>query len=112
MKLVIDISEEEFDCVFDRYADGEMPDDKSVTDLALYAIASGTEVKHGKWIWIVDESPATPVSPYELNWAGWGCDCCRNQPDDDSDWDDWDNPPKYKYCPNCGADMRGDTDGQ
>lgn len=75
------------------------------------AIANGTEVKQGHWIWVVDESPATPVSSYELNWAGWACDHCRKQPDDDSDWDDWNNPPKYKYCPNCGAEMGDKTDG-
>jgi hypothetical protein len=44
MKIVIDIEDAVLDCVIDRYADGEMPDDKSVFDMALYAIATGKQL--------------------------------------------------------------------
>lgn len=47
MKIVIDIEDAVLDCVIDRYADGEMPDDKSVFDMALYAIANGTALPKG-----------------------------------------------------------------
>ncbi len=80
----------------------------NVNDIEDLPSVNPQEPKTGHWIWIVDESPSTPVSPYELNWAGWACDCCREQPDNDSDWDDCDNPPKYNYCPNCGARMESE----
>ena len=44
MKIVIDIEDAVLDCVIDRYADGEMPDDKSVFDMALYTIANGKQL--------------------------------------------------------------------
>lgn len=71
MKVVIDISEDDFGCIYDRYADGEMPDDKSVFDMALYAIANGTALPkgHGRLIDadainIHDVSPAYGMEVY------------------------------------------------
>ena len=103
-KIVIELPDEDYIKIKNQHA---LKNEQlfNLTQSVYQAIANGTEVKQGHWIWMVDESPATPVSPYELNWAGWACDHCRKQPDDDSNWDDWDNPPKYKYCPNCGTRM-------
>lgn len=66
------------------------------------------EPKTGRWIWEIDETPSTPVSPYELNYAGWVCSCCHEFPDDICEWDDPDEPPTYKFCPNCGAKMESE----
>lgn len=63
------------------------------------------KAKMGKWIWEIDETPSTPVSPYELNYAGWVCSCCHKFPDDIYVWDDPDESPTHKFCPNCGAKM-------
>lgn len=60
----------------------------------------------GHWIWVFDETPSTPNSPYEVNYAGWVCSCCHKFPDDICEWDDPDEPPTYKFCPNCGSDNR------
>ena len=62
--------------------------------------------KTGHWVWEVDETPSTPVSPYELNYAGWVCSCCHEFPNDICEWDNPNEPPTYKYCPNCGAKMK------
>lgn len=64
--------------------------------------------KVGKWIWEIDETPSTPVSPAELEYAGWVCSCCHQFPDEICEWDNPDEPPVYKYCPNCGARMEVD----
>ena len=64
------------------------------------------EPRKGHWIWEIDETPSTSIAPYELNYAGWVCSCCHEFPDDKCEWDDPDEPPTYKFCPNCGADMR------
>ena len=61
--------------------------------------------KMGRWIWEIDETPSTPVSPAEINYCGWVCDHCHNFPDDDRDWDDYDCPPEFAFCPNCGTRM-------
>jgi hypothetical protein len=60
----------------------------------------------GHWVWELDETPSTPISPYELNYAGWVCSCCHEFPDDVCEWDNPDEPPTYKFCPNCGSDNR------
>lgn len=78
------------------------------TDIAIQALEQ--KQKTGKWVWEIDETPSTPVSPYELNYEGWVCSCCHQFPDDICEWDDLDEPPTYKFCPNCGADMRKSED--
>lgn len=72
-------------------------------DNAIQALEQ--QPKTGHWVWEIDETPSTPVSPYELNYEGWVCDCCHQFPDDICEWDDLDEPPTYKFCPNCGARM-------
>ena len=62
----------------------------------------------GHWIWELDETPSTPISPYELNYAGWVCSCCHEFPDDICEWDNPDEPPTYKFCPNCGAEIESE----
>lgn len=47
MKIVIDISEDDFGCIYDRYADGDSPDEKSLTDTVMYAIANGIVLPKG-----------------------------------------------------------------
>lgn len=66
--------------------------------------------KMGKWEWIFDVSEETPVSPEEIEYAGWGCSICHNPPDDICDWDDPNDPPTHKYCPNCGCAMKGELE--
>lgn len=35
----------------------------------------------------------------------WSCSNCGVV------FEDWDEKPTYNFCPNCGADMRGENDG-
>ena len=46
-----------------------------------------TKPKRGKWIYAKEQSEIVPM---------WECSCCRIR-----------MPKKFNYCPNCGADMRG-----
>ena len=77
-----------------------------MVNLLTIAVENGKPLPKGHWIWELDETPSTPVSSYELNYAGWVCSCCHEFPDDICEWDNPDEPPTYNYCPNCGADMR------
>lgn len=61
----------------------------------------------GEWIWNVDITPSSPVGAEEIDYVGWVCSHCHSCPDDYSEWDDIDEPPTYKYCPNCGSPMDG-----
>lgn len=54
--------------------------------------ADVAEVRHGKWITPTKINGRTFDIPH--------CSVCGNVPCD-----------KGKYCPNCGADMRGDKNG-
>lgn len=56
------------------------------------------EVKHGEWIMVIDENDCECIE----------CPLCGEQ-FYDGDNDTFDKP--YNYCPNCGADMRGDGNG-
>lgn len=76
---------------------------------------------YGSWVIItdilstIDELPVADVRPVVRGrWVrhycdedgkpdGWACDKCK-------EWYFF-GPSKPNFCPNCGADMRGDTDG-
>ena len=70
------------------YADGKVDG----YNLAGKAISSPR--KKGHWVGIDDE-------PCEV----WECDVCGCV------CEDWTGKPTYNFCPNCGADMRGEEDG-
>jgi hypothetical protein len=99
---------------FDWWGEGEQDDfgkgNNSMLEEVIEAIEefpSVTPIRpKGHWIWVFDETPSTPNSPYEVNYAGWVCSCCHKFPDDICEWDDPDEPPTYKFCPNCGSDNR------
>ena len=74
-------------------------------------LAMRQEPRKGYWIWELDETPSTSISPYELNYAGWVCSCCHEFPDDICEWDNPDEPPTYKFCPNCGSYNGGASNG-
>ena len=40
----------------------------------------------------------------ELVYDTWSCGCCGKY------FPEWDEKPGWNYCPNCGADMRGEKD--
>ena len=63
--------------------------------------------KVGHWMWNCSTIPSTPVSPEEIDYCGWVCSECKQFPDD-NDWDDPDEPPHYRYCPNCGCPMESE----
>lgn len=64
--------------------------DKSSCKRILYQMPT-VEVKHGKW---------------ELAEDGWYCSVCKLYPPFDCDPEEKGIP----YCPNCGADMRKETE--
>lgn len=66
----------------------------TIMDEALkkYQTADVLEVKHGKWISRKNE-------PKHNGW--WTCSECQGRFD-----------YEWKFCPNCGADMRGGLDAQ
>lgn len=63
--------------------------------------ADVVEVMHGEWKYEqLDEYKFYKVTcPY--------CDACYM-----GNYDAYNDPDEFNYCPNCGADMRGTTDGQ
>lgn len=70
--------------------------DEPFTKDTLYAITEllpSVELKHGEWI-EEHEIQDYLVCPF--------CDVHFNMCDNDTEW--------FNYCPNCGADMRGDKD--
>lgn len=82
-----------------------------VIDLVNDADEVGTEpVRHGQWEWY--EDPITSLFPDPD--YGWRCSQCkedaeaiiqRASPTANVFFDDSDVPPKFDYCPNCGAKM-------
>ena len=60
-------------------------------------IVDAVPVVHGRWI---DEGQYADYHPHHA----WRCsECGEHVIEIDTPW--------YKYCPNCGADMRGEQDG-
>ena len=47
MQIVIDISEDDLNFMKDMFADGETPDERSLTETTMYAIAKGTPLLKG-----------------------------------------------------------------
>lgn len=65
--------------------------------------------KQGEWVWEEDWTPSSPAGPAECNYAGWVCSECGGFPDEKqkyAEWDDPDEKPTYKHCPNCGIEMK------
>lgn len=60
---------------------------------------------------IIDR-PQGEWKPFDLTWGRsiWYCTACEESTEVPCDI--WTHKPIYKYCPNCGADMRGDNDGK
>ena len=91
--------------------DGEMADSdeklKAITNLINGVPSVKSKPKMGHWMWNCSIIPSTPVSPEEIDYCGWVCSECKQFPDD-NDWDDPDEPPHYRYCPNCGCPMESE----
>lgn len=66
-------------------------------------------VVRGQWEWFEDWSQSTTEHPSECEDCGWRCGRCKNTLENmvGGYWDDLQKKPKLKFCPNCGADMRG-----
>ena len=63
--------------------------------------------KEEQWIYHTEIIPSTIDSPEEIDWESWICTKCGQPPTDDYDeWSDIDIPPKFNFCPNCGAKMK------
>ena len=57
--------------------------------------AHGRPALRGEWAGDYDGyADGAPV--YDM----WSCSCCGKQ------FDEWDEKPTWKFCPECGADMR------
>ena len=67
------------------------------------------QVRHGRWEWFEELDPGTPDHPRECQDSGWRCDECKTALEDvvGGCWDDPDEEPKLKFCPNCGCCMDG-----
>ena len=75
--------------------------------------ADAAPVRHGKWEWFEDWNPSTPDHPTECEDCGWRCGKCKTALEDvvGGYWDDPDEEPTLRYCPNCGAKME-ETDAR
>ena len=75
--------------------------------LNQFPAADVEPVKHGRWEWFEEWNPSTPDHPTECEDCGWRCGECKTSLDAvvGGYWDDPDDEPKLKYCPNCGARM-------
>ena len=47
IEVLIKIPKEDYEFIYDEFADGDMPDGKSLTRTTLYAIAKGTVLSKG-----------------------------------------------------------------
>lgn len=65
--------------------------------------AAVREDVQGEWEWF-DQERGTPIDGWDREW-GWRCSCCKDTLNDE--YDDPDSPPKFNFCPNCGARMVG-----
>lgn len=83
----------------------------TTVDEIVTALKSLKEHKKGEWVWEEEWTPSTPAGPAECDYAGWVCSECGEFPEASAavgflEWDDPDEKPTYKYCPNCGIKMK------
>lgn len=66
-------------------------------------------VRHGRWVWFENWLESTPANPRECLDCGWQCSECKNALEDmvGGYWDNPDEMPALKHCPECGAIMDG-----
>lgn len=87
MKLIIDIDDNVFTRLFDNEVDTSS-EDRKVIDRAVRNGTPYEERPHGEWI--VDEEHSITMTLYK-------CTNCNY----------FGGATHYRYCPHCGADMRG-----
>ena len=80
--------EEAIDVLKHNYPSACFTDLCEAVEIAIQALSAQPERKKGKWIY-------TPTEPLGYICSECKEGCCR-----------------YNFCPNCGADMRGDKDDQ
>ena len=79
------------------------------TLIARQKAADVAPVRPGRWEWFEDWHPSTSDSPIECEDYGWRCSECKTALEDMvyGIFDDPDDEPKMKFCPECGAKMDG-----
>ena len=91
--------------VLETYADlYDIFDDNKAIQEELHKVfdkindISAVEPKRGEW------------KPFDLTWGRriWYCTACEESTEVPCDI--WEHKPIYKYCPNCGADMRKESE--
>ena len=88
----------------------DIPDDDYKTMASLiefHGIKALKERPQGEWEWEEEWLPSTTEHPRECQYAEWRCNQCHETPTDSDEWEDKWEKPRLRYCPNCGADMRG-----
>ena len=82
---------------------------KAIKEMPEGIIADVAPVRHGRWEWFENWSPGTPEYPTECEDCGWMCGKCKTALEDvvSGYWDDPNDEPTLRYCPNCGAKMDG-----
>lgn len=81
--------------------------DAALSSLRLVSREQVEKVWRGEWEWY-DEEVGNPLDGIERDW-GWRCSKCKVVLPDD--FDDPDNPPAMRFCPNCGAAMTNEAMG-
>ena len=76
-------------------------------DIEEIELADVSQVQHGRWEWFEEWSPSTPDHPRECEDYGWRCSRCKTSLEAivGGYWDNPDDVPEVKFCPNCGAKM-------
>ena len=66
-------------------------------------------VRYGTWVWFENWLESTPANPRECLDCGWQCCECKNALEDmvGGYWDNPDEMPALKHCPECGTMMDG-----
>ena len=102
MNLGIDISEHNKN-VIDRFVDGEgfeiLP--APIVDDVVRAVRNGKPIVHGKWL----------NKDYGVGDCSAECSVCGKETEGMAEDTNWGYDYSfYNFCPNCGADMRGNEE--